>query len=705
MHTSCSSISVLFSLYYVLYAQTAFLPTTISFVNETLIELPIVKASGTTSVTGVTPIPVSTRTIVLAFLGRGRPIPKDEVRNTLIDAELAILDVSDDHPTQRITNDRFEYRRPDGKMLISIKTDPGEEITWMELRRILQALWHYMTAGPGTEETHYQALEFEIEAGGQEKPYIGFGLVWYFDDTKTEVQKRVTLPPPTSLIHDEALRPPNVTSSQHSNETMRPPPDVNLALPGAKNVQGTEIFPIRGTSLSLSFYNFGRSIPAQSVKATLQGATAHVRPYLNGPKEIDPIEDNQFRWVLPLSREAGVPVAVTVFGYHDYQITWRQLFDVLFGLYAFTTTFGTDLTETHYQVLGFKIIDLYSKELGVGTIAYFTSGKERLAKRVESVDHGFLLQRRSAPSISLLNLTAVSNSIVYPVANTNITLTVTFLGITSIPSLEVSGALSSARQKISHAVVQTPHDFIPDRFEDISPSHHVSTNVLAYRDKRMTWKELDDILSGLLRFCQDDPNHERVLVFEIDINATGRGRVGFGTLLYGEADPVDIQKRALITNDTTSKLPTIPIITQPSLTALAVFIPYPVPGTTITLRFISFGSPIPFTYVSAAFTSALRNIQVHVIHHPNDPIPNNQWDRRGDVSKVRITIIGYNGNIISWQELNLVLAALMHFMTGAGEHRCRDVSFGIERAGEIATGYGSVAYYPDDGVMVGTAQH
>lgn len=704
MYTSCSSISVLFSLFYALFAQTAFLPTTVSFGNETLLGFSIVNASGIASVTGVTPIPVSTRTIVLAFIARGRPIPENEVKDTLVDADLAIIDLARNHPTQRISNDRFEFRRPNGKMLISIRTDLGEEITWMELCRVLQALWRYMTAGIGMEETHYQALEFEIEAGGQEKPNIGYGLVWYFDATETRVQKRVTLPPPISLINDKALRLPNLISSQRSNKTMRRPPNVTLALPEAKNVQESEIFPIPRTSLSLGFYFFGPSIPAQSVKDTLQGATANVRPYLNGPKEMDPIEENSFRWVLPLSREAGVPVAVTVFAYSEYEITWRQLFDVLFGLYAFTTTFGTELTETHYQVLGFKIVDLDSRNLGVGTLSYFTSGKEQLAKRVETVDDGIPLQRLSAPNTSPFNLTAGSNSIAYPVANTDITLTVTFLGDTSIPPLEISGALSGARQKISHAVVQCPHKFIPGKFEDISPSHRVSTNILVYHGKRITWRELDNILGGILHFSQDDPNHERVLVFEIDINAINRGRVGFGTLLYGESYPFHMGKRALLANDTTIHLPTRTIVSQPSFMALAVPIPYPVPGTPITLTFNTFGSPIPSIYVNAAFTSALRKIQIHVAHHPNDPIPNNRWERRGAISKVWITVIGYNGNTISWQELSLVLVAVLHFMTEAGEHRCRDVGFFIDKVGEVAMGYGTVAYFPDDGVLVETEQ-
>ena len=704
MHISYSSTSVLLPLFYALFAQTAFLPTTRSLSNETLLGLPIINISGALPAIDVAPIPVSSRNIVLAFTAKGRPIPENEVKDTLVSADQAIADLARNHPTQRITNDRFEYRRPNGGMLISITTYLGEEITWMELNRVLQGLYQYMTAGMGTEETHYQALEFEMEASGQVKPNIGFGLVWYFDPPKSEFLKRVSSPFPISYINGKALRLPSLTFLEPSNVTLRRLPNASLALPGANTVQENKVFPIPKTSLSLNFYFFGPSIPDQSVKATLQGAMSKIRPFLNGPSEIDPIENDSFRWVLPRSRGADIPVAVTVFTYHKHKITWRQLFDVLFGLYAFTTTFGTDLEETHYQVLGFRIVGLDSRKLGVGTISYFRSETGQLAKRMESFDRGTLQQRPSALNISSFTPMATSNSIVYPVANTNMTLTFTFLGDTPIPQVEINVALGVAQMKISHAVMRTPDNIIPGKFNDISTSGRLSTNIHAYPGKVITWRELDYILRGVLQFCQDDQDHDRVLVFEIDIEAASRRRIGFGTLLYVQSDPISVEKRALATNDTTLHIPTNSVISRPSLTTLAVSIPYPIPGTPIKLDFNIFGPPIPSIYVNAAFTSALRSIQNHVTHHPNTPIPNDRWERRGAVSRIWVSIVAYTGNKISWQELSLVLAAVLRFMTEAGDQHCCEVTFLIDKAGGVQTGYGSVAYSPDDDIFVETEQ-
>ena len=698
MHRCYSSTSVLVSLFYTLFAETAFLPATLSFGNETHLTLPLINVSGTSSTAGVAPVPVSTRTLVLDFLKSGEAIPEDEVRETLADADQAISDLVREYPTHRITNDRFEYLRPNGEMLISIQTNMGEEITWMDVRHIIQGLYRYMTAGSQVEKTHYQELEFEIAVSGQEKPNIGLGLVWYLHTPEGEVQKRVTPPHPIALINEGTL--------QVSNETTQRPPNTTLISPGAQDVQETTIYPIPKTSLCLSFHYFGPPIPDQSVKATLQGALAKVRPFLNGPSEADPIENDAFRWILPLSREAGIPVAVTVFTYHGHVITWRQLFDVLFGLYAFTTTFGTDLHETHYQILGFRIVDNTSKRLGVGTISYFTYRTSQLAKRVEPVGNGGFLRPQSVPNVSLPDMSALS-SIVYPVADTDVTLTITFLGDTRIPSLEVNRALSGAEEEIAHAVApHSPDVGIPGTFKYISDSGRLSVNILVYGGNFITWKELDRILKGLQGFCQGDREHDRTLVFEIDIRTAFRGRVGFGTLLYVQSDPIQVEKRALATQYTVSRSPNRTSILQPSLAALAVPIPYPIPGTQIGLTFNVFGPPIPSVYVNAALTSALRNIQSHVFHHPDTPIPNGRWTRGVVMSRIWIEVVAHDGSEISWLELHIVLTAVLRFMTETGDDRCGNLGFLINRSGEgVATGRGSVVYFPDDGSSVDVTQN
>lgn len=700
MHARCSSTSVILSLLYPFFAQTAFLPSTVSLGNETLVGSPSVNVSDTVPAIGVAPITVTSRNIVLAFIAKGQPIPEDEVKATLIDADQAIADLARNHPTDRIHNDRFEYRRLNGNMLISIHANLGEEITWMELNRVIQGLYRYMTAGVGTEETHYQALEFEIEVSGQEKPDIGYGLVWYFKPTKSEVQKRVTLPLPLSSINERTLRPLNVTFPQPSTETLRLLLNTSHSLLGSSNVQEHTIFPIPRTSLSLSFYFFGPSIPPQNVEATLQRAIAKVRPYLNTRSEMNPIENDAFQYVLP----ASIPVAVTVFSYHHHKITWRQLFDVLFGLYAFTTTFGTDLEETHNQVLGFRIVNSYSGKIGVGTISYRGSGSDQLAKRVGTTDKGMLLQRPSAPNTSTLKPVDVSNYIVYPVANTEIVLNFTFLGDTRIPLPKIEDALGGARQKISPTVESHPDKPILDRWADFSISGRISMNIITYIWKTITWKELDSILNGILHFCQSDHDLDRVLVFEIGIKAARRGSVGFGTLLYLQPTPRRVEKRALVANDTHLQLSTQSNNLHPSPTALAMTVPYPIPGTSITLKFSNFGNPIPPIYVNAAFTSALRKIHTHVVHHPNTPIPNDRWEYRGAVNNVWVTVIGYSGNRISWQDLGLVVDTVLRFMTEAGEHNCRDLGFLIDKEGGVEIGYGSVAYFPGGGVLVETRQ-
>ena len=532
MRISRSSTLVLFPLLYAYsyFAQAATLPATLSLRNATILGLPVVTVPRTSPNTDVPwiPVPLSTREMILAFIEKGRPIPEDEVKQTLVDADQAIAQLSRNHPTQRVTNDRFEYRRPNGNMLISIQTCPGEIVTWQELARILHGLFQYMTATSGGQEvveTHYQTLEFEVEVRGQEKPDIAYGLVWYFDPTGKEIQKRITLP----------LR--NLTSPWPSDETAIRVPSTTLVSPGTQDEP--TIFLIPQTSLRLSIYYFGPSIPARSVEATLQGAMASVRPYLNGQTEKDPIENDAFRWILPLSPKAGTPVAVTVLSYPHRLISWRQLFNVLFGLFSFATTFGTDLPKSHYQILGFRILDQDTlKELGVGTISYYRSEIGQLAKRIETIDHGTFPRGTSGSDVPSLDL--VSSPIPYKIATTDITLTFTYLGQTPIPSLEINAALTLARARISPSVRRTPYQDIDEKFRQVSEDSRLSTNILVYADKAITYKEVDQVLMGLARFCQADPAHDRVLVFEIDVEGEGRGRVGFGTLLYVPPDEPDV---------------------------------------------------------------------------------------------------------------------------------------------------------------------
>ena len=330
---------------------------------------------------------------------------------------------------------------------------------------------------------------------------------------------------------------PNLTSSRPSDETTIRLSDTTLVLPGPEDVP--TIFSIPHTSLSLSIYYFGPAIPARSVEDTLQGAMASIRPHLNGQTEKDPIENDAFRWILPLSRKAGIPVAITVLSYHHNLISWRQLFDALFGLFAFATTFGTDLPQSHYQVLGFRIVDQNAlRPLGVGTISYYTSETGQVAKRAETIDHGIVLRRPRASNAPPLEL--VSSPISYKVANTDITLTFTYLGDTPIPSHNINTALRAAREKIAPSVTRTPDSIIQDKFRAASGDSRLSINILCYADKAITYRETDQILRGLAQFCQEDQAHDRVLVFEIDIVGATRGRVGFGTLLYVPPEGPDL---------------------------------------------------------------------------------------------------------------------------------------------------------------------
>ena len=128
------------------------------------------------------------RIIDLSFTQRGRPIPPSEVEDTCYSAVKSIEDIAEDHPDERIFNDRFEYRREGGDMLIVVAADRQQSLTWRELGRILTALMRYMTGGVGTSQPHCQALEFEIIVPRQGR--IGVGLVWYLPPESHETERK-----------------------------------------------------------------------------------------------------------------------------------------------------------------------------------------------------------------------------------------------------------------------------------------------------------------------------------------------------------------------------------------------------------------------------------------------------------------------------------------------------------------------------------
>lgn len=633
--------------------------------------------------------PLSSRKILLAFTALGESIPELEVNQTFAAAEKSIHELIDRRPEDRITDDRFEYRSQHGDMLILIATNMGEEITWAELGRVLESLYRFMTGGVGVPDAHYQSLEFKIQV----LPVVdvGFGLVWYFPPSTDSTQKRALLPPSTSAAEGASLLRRNVTS---------------LSLDRNAKDEGI-LYPIPRTALLLEFYFLGMPLPPDLVRSTVQGALAKVRPEMNDGHDNDPI-GGSFQHITQSRLSGDTRLAVSIFTYAYPKMTWRQLFDVLFGLFQFATSFGDNGGPEHYQILGFRIFHDELGKLGVGSISYYESRKADVTKRTQdrlrSLGTETLSLQGDPKALQLYRpntsdprqlidmgmVTSISSdtnapSVTWPIVGTDIELTFTFFG-DPIPTLEASSTIIGAQFYIAPVLQQEPDAHIANNyFRYQSDDGLVVITIIPYGNRYITWRQLNYILGGLLQFCAE--HHSQVLVFEIDIGE--QGRVGFTTFLYAHVNPPPsvVVKRA--SNGSRSGNTTLVPYTGASL---AFSILYPIHGTPITLVITSFGHLIPPLELGAGLTNALSKIGRSVATDTNVAIPENRYWYRDNVSRLWFVVLSMSSrHFITWQQLSWTLAGLLQWMKG--DH-CRELSFEIKNKGEGMIGFGSLGHDP-----------
>ncbi len=644
-----------------LLASAAALPTSISLLKPHILQA----ANATQTSTGLVPLgtrlPFYYQDLILVFTKFGEAIPQIEISNTFGGADGIVQEYLDTQPQQGIPENRFEYRLPQGDVLLAIGGPVGEEITWRQLYRVLQALQRFMVV---LKPPHYQELNFEIHITNK-RGILGSGIIWYFPSDSKEVQKRTT----RTLIPDGSL----LSFNESSNLT--------LAL-GDDDV----LYPIQGTSIILDFYYIGLALPDAIVTANLENAIKWVREYSPGPHENDTIRHNhfQYRTTGPFSR-----VATTVFASNGHQISWLELYNVLDGLRQFVI--GKDQASTHFQTLGYRILDDIKGKIGVGTLSYYDPslhGVERRAMADEVNYLGSALTQTAKPTNQSF-LSVIKDSIPvpipWPIPNTDLTLTFTVYG-DGIPLIELLTLLGAAQLGIAPNVHRAPTEPIGSFRYQNRPGTLV-INFVTYDGQNITWLELQQILVGLSLYCA--AGHNQALVFEID--AAGQGRIGFGTIASAPLQKL-IQRRAsgrdyLSTTNSTSLSPE-------NASAIQRGDPrYPIPGTPITLDIAFIGSTaIPPIDLSATLTSALQEIEPHVMREGAQAIPGSQWVYGSKMTNVWFSVLFFHGRKLTWQQLNWIIIGLLHWMTGEGLSDCKSLAFDIEIIGQELVGMGSVFY-------------
>ena len=681
--------SVLQLILYALLSSAAALPTLISLVNPPLLQAATATLTSTSLVPLGTALPFHYQNTVLVFTNFGKTIPQDEVIDTLAAAERIAIDNLETQPQQGIPLNRFEYRLPQGNVLLAIGGLVGKEITWRQLYRVLQALFRFIAVLKPPAGPHYQELNFEIQIS-DEGGTLGNGLIWYFRSDSEEVQNRTTTPvlevSDGSLLQKRTTTTPVLAVPDGSLLVFNESNNLTLALASDDD----DIFyPIQGTSMTLDFFYLGLSLPRAIVEANLEGGITNVRRYSGGPFENSTIRGNRFYLVTsgPTSR-----VATTVIPLNNHQISWLELYHALDGLRQFVV--GTNSENTHFQTLGYRILDNIKGKIGVGTLAYYDPMPPGVERRAMADGESFLgsalTQIAEPTNQSFLSVIKepFPDPIRWPIPETDLILTIALVGH-EIPLIELLALLAATQLRIAFNVTRTPNAPINSFRYQNSPGALV-ISVVTYKRKTITWLQLHRILVGLGRFCAEEGN-SRAWLFRID--ATGQGRTGRGRISY-DSGQTPIQRRAsgrgsLSKSDST-------FLSPENATAIQSRYPrFPIPGTPITLEFSFIGSTaISPIDLSATLTSALQIIEPHLKREGAQAIPESEWMYRDSMSNVCFGVAVSSRFTLSWQQLSWVIIGLLHWMTGPGLSDCKNLNVRIEVVGQGVVGIGSVFRTP-----------
>ena len=520
---------------------------------------------------------------------------------------------------------------------------------------------------------HYESLEFEIELTG--KPEVaGTGLVWYLPPSSDQVQKRAIATAPSSIVNQTLLQLTNATS---------------LSL-GA-TADGDIPYHIPRTSFTLSFYYAEGPLPRDEVIAATRGAMAYVSPQATGPYKSDTIPDDLFQWVRPDSVGVTTRVAVTIFLSKGHNVSWKQLYDVLYGLYQFAT--GMNGARPHYETLGFRILDDLNGKLGVGTLSYFEPEPREVERRAETTNeklgesavvqaaNSTILPQPDSPNgtpLQLPNTQDVAPTV--PARGTDIMLTFTLFDDPIIPR-DLFTVLGAAQVQIAVAVRTEPTDPIPNNhFRYVNHDGSIAISIIAYLDEAISWLQLHLILNQLSQYCSQ--GHTQGLVFEIDILGN---RVGFGVLQPPSDPPVAsaVVKRAL------NQSFFLPIHATPSLSspvAATTNIVFPITDGNLAFRIL--GRALPRPEVTEMFERALKIVDAMRL---NVAIPSDEFEFT--YVQLTISVRTYEGVLIAWSQLARVIYGLMDFMMPNRPHlqsHSHEIHFQINLNGLGRIGHGYV---------------
>ena len=283
-------------------------------------------------------------------------------------------------------------------------------------------------------------------------------------------------------------------------------------------------------------------------------------------------------------------------------------------------------------------------------------------------------------SIASFAFNASSRPIQFLIPGTHDTLVLSSFGV-AIPSFRVRDALNRIYNDISISGHPDPSALVPKNRYKYHDDDGVTIAISASNIHRMTWLQLDEIVTGLGLFMTginpmpggDLQPHYHELKFSVYIQ--GYDYLGNGFVEYNSPQAVTVEKRETLLKNTILQLPGATLTSQQNLSSqLATEVPFHVPNTPVTLMM----TPLTSVAQKVKLLTVLSNARSYVANWvrviPDDPIPR-RWfeysyifDRSSDITTVFIHAVV--DQEITWIEVDDVIAGLIQFVsTGTGNYR------------------------------------
>ena len=471
----------------------------------------------TATLQNAVPYLIPNTTITLNFTHFGSRIPVVRAMSTIYNARQQVLShLISNSENATIDNEIFEYKTQSALPApvlcsVAVQAYKGLGLSWSQLDQILEGLIQFSSGAGIDHQLHYQTLGFEIKLSDEGRR--GIGSLWCTPSRgrgASEIEGSAAHP---VAGHEVAKRIDLVSGPSHETRNAS-----RLQLNSAAPVR----FPIPDTNDSLDFVWFGTPIPPTTVNDVFRGAFRKLAPFLKESGS-EQVPDNQFiYWTTGGGKKDKI--AIQVFGTAP-PMTWSQADGVVTGVSRFANGVGTRHGREHYRNLEFVVRNGTGVTVGYGNLLATPFSAAAV------VDDDERRRRRSIPTLPLhLSNTTTPTPIPasispwrWPIDGTDLDLLFTYSGA-PLPPHDVTEALRTALVPVRVAVRFFPDAPLPDAgFE-----HHVgavSVSVTPYEGAEVSWRQLSDVLQGLVRFC-GPVAFRQLLVFEVEV--VGVGRVGFG---------------------------------------------------------------------------------------------------------------------------------------------------------------------------------